>query len=170
MDQTDINAIWQNFVDTITNHYMDFSGRVGRARFWYFVLAYAVVDIIISIVGHIVGLGSSLSTLFGLALFLPGVGITARRLQDTDRPGTWAWLILAPVGLSLLWTVFWIFTFATLGLGALLWPVIKLVELAAAVAMLALIYFCAQPGTEGSNNYGPPPPAWTPKTTPKPVG
>jgi uncharacterized membrane protein YhaH (DUF805 family) len=33
MGQMDINKLWQNFLDTVTNHYMDFNGRVGRAQF-----------------------------------------------------------------------------------------------------------------------------------------
>ena len=28
----DFNKLWQNFLDTITGHYVDFNGRVGRAQ------------------------------------------------------------------------------------------------------------------------------------------
>ena len=54
MDQVDINKLWQNFLDTVTNHYMDFNGRVGRAQFWYYMLVYVVMWIGVSIVAGIV--------------------------------------------------------------------------------------------------------------------
>ena len=34
----DFNKLWQNFMDTVQNHYMDFNGRMGRAQFWYYIL------------------------------------------------------------------------------------------------------------------------------------
>ena len=39
----DINKLWQNFLDTVTNHYFDLNGRVGIAQFWYFVLVEVVI-------------------------------------------------------------------------------------------------------------------------------
>ncbi|MGD0190078.1 MAG: DUF805 domain-containing protein [Rhizomicrobium sp.] len=169
MDQIDINKIWQNFVDTITNHYMDFSGRVGRSQFWYYVLAYAVVGLGVSIIGSILPMGGSLRALYSLALFLPGVGITARRLQDTGRPGTWAWLLAVPVGVLVVMAVFTILTVLTFGFGAVLFLLSPILGLASLAAIVVLIYFCAQPGTEGANDYGPPPAPWTPGSPPKPA-
>lgn len=168
MDQLDINKIWQNFVDTITNHYTDFSGRVGRAQFWYYILVYAVVGIGIAVVGSLISLGMSLRGLYALALFLPSVGMTARRLQDSGRPGTWAWLLAVPLGVAVLMGLFAIVTVLTLGIGAILFILAPLLSLASLAAIALLIYFCAQPGETGSNAYGPPPPVWTPGT-PRPT-
>ena len=85
MDQIDFNKLWQNFVDTITNHYSDFNGRVGRSQFWYFVLVYVVVGIGVSIVGSILPFGGGIRALYSLALLLPSVGMTARRLSGIRR-------------------------------------------------------------------------------------
>jgi uncharacterized membrane protein YhaH (DUF805 family) len=169
MDQIDINKLWGNFVDTVTNHYTDFNGRVGREQFWYYVLVYVVIGIAVAVVGNIIAMGAPLRGLYGLLLFLPNVGMTARRLQDTGRPGTWAWLLAVPVAMIVLMGLFTLITLATFGLGAiffLLTPFLGLVSLA---AIVVLIYFCAQPGTAGPNEFGPVPAAWTPGSPAKPT-
>lgn len=169
MDQIDINKLWQNFVDTITNHYTDFNGRVGRAQFWYYVLVYAVVGIGVAIVGSVVGMAAPLRGLYGLLLLLPSVGMTARRLQDTGKPGTWAWLLAVPVGVSILLGLFALLAVLTLGLGVMLFALMPILGLASLAAIAVLIYFCAQPGEAGANAYGPPPAPWTPGGAAKPT-
>ncbi len=169
MDQIDINKLWQNFVDTITNHYTDFSGRVGRAQFWYYVLVYVVIGIGVAIVGNILAMGSPIRGLYGLLLLLPNVGMTARRLQDTGRPGTWAWLFAVPVAMTVLMGLFAVLTVLTLGLGAIFFLLTPILGLASLAAIVVLIYLCAQPGTAGPNAYGPAPAVWTPGGTAKPT-
>ena len=169
MDQIDLNKLWQNFVDTITNHYSDFSGRIGRTQFWYYVLVYVVVGIGVAIIGSVVAMGAPLRALYSLALLLPTVGMTARRLQDTGKPGTWAWLLAVPVGVAVVLGLFTIATVLTLGLGAVLFLLTPLLSLASLAAIVVLIYFCAQPGETSSNAYGPPPGSWTPAGTAKPT-
>lgn len=171
MDQMDFNKLWQNFVDTVTNHYADFTGRVGRTQFWYYVLVYVVVGIVVSFVGDILSLHSGLRTLYSLALLLPSVGITARRLQDTGRSGALAWLLLVPLGVLILAGIIAMITVLTFGVGAILFVLLPIASLLSLAAICVLIYFCAQPGETGANAYGPPPPPWTPNrdtATPSP--
>ena len=164
MDQLDFNKIWQNFTDTISKHYTDFDGRIGRAQFWYFIAAYVVVGILVSIVGSIAGSGGGLRALYGLALLLPTLGITARRLHDMGRTASWVLLLAVPWALSIiigLVTLVSFFTFGLFSMFLVFWPVIGLISLGAVVL---LIYFCAQPGMPGPNEYGPVPPVWTPNS------
>lgn len=42
--------------------------------------------------------GSVLMLIVGLALFLPGLAVTVRRLHDTGRTGHWYWISLVPFG------------------------------------------------------------------------
>jgi uncharacterized membrane protein YhaH (DUF805 family) len=166
MDQIDINKLWQNFVDTISKHYMDFDGRVGRAQFWYYIAVYVVVGIGVSIIGGIASAGGGLRALYGLALLLPTLGITSRRLHDTGRTASWALLLAIPWALSILLGLVAFLSFMTFGLLGLLFvftPIIGLISLAAVVL---LIYFCAQPATDGPNEYGPVPAIWSPNTSP----
>src|SRR5450432_4273742 len=145
MDQIDFNKLWQNFVDTITNHYSDFNGRVGRAQYWYYILVYFVVGIGVSIVASVLPLGGTLQALYTLALLLPCVGMTARRLQDTGRPGTWAWLLAVPLAYTILASLFAILIVLTLGMLVLfLAPLMALLGLISLAAVIVVIYFCAQ--------------------------
>jgi len=82
--------------------YADFSGRAARSEFWWFMLF-----------GAIVGLGSMwldgslgdpsgnlgwLTIILSIALFLPFVAVTVRRLHDRDMTGWWFLLNVIPVG------------------------------------------------------------------------
>jgi len=166
MDQVDFNKLWQNFVDTVTNHYVDFSGRVGRAQFWYYVLVAFVLGIGVSIVAAITT--HLLSTLFALALLLPNLGMAVRRLHDSGKPGIWALLLLVPVLVQILLGLM-VFSVGMWGVFGIFYALIQLVSLASLVAVVIIIYFCVQPGEPGSNVYGPPPGEWTPKGTATPT-
>ena len=79
------------FLDIVTKHFFDFSGKEGRKVFWLFVLN-------VVIIGFVLGLISSiLSTIFSIAMILPGLGILVRRLHDAGFSGWWALLLLIPV-------------------------------------------------------------------------
>ena len=84
------------FVDAIKlglARYADFTGRSSRAEFWWWVLFVWIG----SIVGVIIDLGAGLTvsgigivgTLWSLAMLLPNMAITARRLHDTNKTGWW---------------------------------------------------------------------------------
>lgn len=161
----DPQAIFDNFRTTVTDHYFDMNGRVGRAQFWYFVLAYAVCAIAAGILSAITRL--PLVGIFHLAMLLPSAGMGARRLQDTGRDGRLVWVLIFAAFVSQLVSVItWLgalsmgwFGFLVFGPSfALLW----LLNIAVFVAMVVLIYFWCQPGDPGSNGYGPPPPVFDP--------
>ena len=67
----DLQAIFDNYRRTITEHYFDMNGRVGRPQFWYFVLANFVAAILADIVGRIVLL--PVGQLYNLAVLLPAM-------------------------------------------------------------------------------------------------
>ena len=82
------------FLDVITKHYCDFSGKATRTQFWLFTLINFIVSVAI---GFVCGkfLDAQYSTIvngiYGLALLLPSLGIAARRLRDG---GFSPWLLL----------------------------------------------------------------------------
>jgi len=166
MDQVDFNKLWQNFVDTVTNHYMDFNGRVGRAQFWWYILVVVVLAIGVGIVSAItLGL---LSALFSLAIFLPNLGMTIRRLHDSGKPGIWALLLVVPLLLSI-FSGLMALSFGIYGMFGMFFALFELIRLASLVAAVVLIYFCVQPGDAGDNAYGPAPAPWTPQGAAKPT-
>lgn len=151
----DLNAIIENFKDTVTNHYFDMKGRVGRERFWYFILACVVLQIAAAIVQSIVFL-LPLSALVSLALLLPIAGMGARRLQDIGRDGNLVWIGIVPAALSALFRIFIFGPFGLLGALAYVFTVGPLLGLASLIAAIVLIYFWCQPGEAGANAYGAP--------------
>jgi uncharacterized membrane protein YhaH (DUF805 family) len=90
------------------SNYVNFTGRSARSEFWYWALFATLIGTAINIVDYGLGSGSGLlGELWGLATFLPGLAVGARRLHDTDRSGFWLFLVLLPlIGLIVL-IVWW---------------------------------------------------------------
>ena len=79
---------------------MNFSGRAVRSEFWYWVLFAIIVSVIAKVIDLVLFPHSDVSpinSLVGLALFLPGLGVSVRRLHDIDRTGWWILLVLIPL-------------------------------------------------------------------------
>ena len=162
----DLQAIFDNWRNTVTNHYFDMNGRVGRSQFWYFVLANIAIAIIVAIVQSITFL--PLLFLFNIAMLLPMAGMGARRLQDIGRNGQLVWVFLIAGFVSSFVSLVAALSIAALGfLGFLVFgPLAILIHLVLLAACIVLIYFWVQPGDPGSNAYGPPPPVFEPATKP----
>ena len=97
-----------NFTQAITSgfqNYVNFSGRAARSEFWFWTLfsflataAAAIVDMVAFADAAV----SPLNSLVSLALFLPGLAVSVRRLHDLDRTGWWLLLIFTVIGVILL--------------------------------------------------------------------
>lgn len=93
------------FVDAVKrviNKYADFKGRASRAEFWWWTLGCFAVSAVLSILTAITGfkLFSMISGLFSLAILVPTLAVSWRRLHDTGRAGGWWFINLIPaVGL-----------------------------------------------------------------------
>lgn len=91
-----MSAIIENFKTIMTKKYFCFEGRAGRAEFWYWVLVCVIINVVLGIVDQIIGF-EILEGLFNLAVLLPGLGVSVRRLHDTNRSGWWLLLGLIPL-------------------------------------------------------------------------
>ena len=84
-------------------HYADFNGRARRSEYWYFVLFNFIVSILIGLsLGVIAGLLNVpalvyLAYLWSLAVFIPSLAVSVRRLHDIGRSGWWLLLSLIPL-------------------------------------------------------------------------
>ena len=90
----------------VLRKYTQFTGRSRRSEYWYFVLFNLIVAVVLAIVDSalrkIVGFGM-FGMLYSLAVLVPGIAVSIRRLHDTDRSGWWLLLALVPlVGLVLI--------------------------------------------------------------------
>jgi len=96
-----------NFTQAITSgfqNYVNFRGRAARSEFWYWTLFSVIASIVGALIDSVLGtLGLSLvQNLVGLALFLPGLAVSVRRLHDLDRTGWWMLIALTVIGIILL--------------------------------------------------------------------
>jgi uncharacterized membrane protein YhaH (DUF805 family) len=86
--------------------YATFSGRARRSEFWFAVLFTSLVSTAIAIVAPgttqyvndiAIQQASVLSNLWQLAIFVPSLALSWRRLHDIGRKGTYYLFILLPV-------------------------------------------------------------------------
>jgi uncharacterized membrane protein YhaH (DUF805 family) len=93
-----------NFAKSIEScmaKYATFEGRASRSEFWWFYLFTILMSWGASLVG-VIALGDSgdlLSLVVSLALTLPFLAASARRLHDTGRSGWWILLTLTIIGI-----------------------------------------------------------------------
>ncbi|MED1204026.1 DUF805 domain-containing protein [Heyndrickxia acidicola] len=90
----------------VLNNYAGFEGRARRKEYWMFVLFNFIFELIVRIVDAILHTHSLLPFLYGLAVLIPSLAVSARRLHDTGKSG-WVQLInLIPVIGTIIFIVF----------------------------------------------------------------
>src|SRR5918993_1559988 len=83
--------------------YAVFSSRSRRKEYWYFVLFNIIVSIVLGLIDALLGTGGPyagaglLSGIYGLAVLIPTLAVTVRRLHDIDRTGWWILIGLVPL-------------------------------------------------------------------------
>jgi uncharacterized membrane protein YhaH (DUF805 family) len=83
-------------VQSVLSQYVGFSGRARRSEYWWFFLFNLIIAIAVAIVDAAIG-STILGILVTLALLLPGIAVTIRRLHDTGRSGWWILIALVPL-------------------------------------------------------------------------
>ena len=71
--------------------YATFSGRAGKAEFWWFFLFQVIASVALGVVSD------TLSMVFSLAVLLPALAVGTRRLHDIDKTGWLQLLWLIPL-------------------------------------------------------------------------
>ena len=111
-----------NFFEAITagfRNYVNFSGRAIRSEFWYWTLFYVVVAVVLGLIdqrlnpGTRLGASSFVNIIVLVALFLPSLAVSVRRLHDIDRTGWWVLLDLTTIGTLVL--LYWACLRGTVG-------------------------------------------------------
>ncbi len=86
----------------VLKNYFGFSGRARRKEYWMFGLISAVISIALAIVDAVVSSGGEsgicvLGLLYSIAVLIPSLGVSVRRLHDTNRSGWWLLIGLVPL-------------------------------------------------------------------------
>ena len=145
---------------TCFRKYIVFSGRAQRSEYWWFFLFTFVISVVLGILAIFASALRFLEWVFFLAVLLPSLAVTARRLHDTNRTGWW---MLMLIGLGLAGII------AGAVVGAIIYHdeewgplLVFLVSIAGGLlgwvaGYLVLLYFLIQPSNPGANQYGPNP-------------
>ena len=82
----------------VLKHYADFKGRAGRTEYWMFVLFNILIGFILGLIEILNGWYlfetefGVLTSLYSLAVLIPGIAVSVRRLHDVGESG---WMFLA---------------------------------------------------------------------------
>ena len=94
-----------NFTEAVANGFRNYgnsSGRAARSEYWYwslFAIGVAVVGAIIDILAFPAWDIGPVGLVLGLAILLPDVAVSIRRLHDIDRSGWWVLIIFTLIGI-----------------------------------------------------------------------
>ena len=153
-------------VRSVLSKYATFSGRARRAEYWWFYLFTVLVGLASSAVDQALNTAFDneagiVGALTSLALLLPSMAVTARRLHDTGRTGWWMLLPVVPIVATVVVGTAAVFvtSFSTnLDSAAVavivLLGVCVLITLAASITLLVFLCLDSNPGP---NRFGPSP-------------
>ena len=110
-----------NWYVKVLKQYVDFSGRARRTEYWMFTLFNTIILIVLGFIDRALGFGSNTSNgvaisagigllggLYSLAVLLPSLGVSVRRLHDTNRSGWWLLIGLIPLVGAIVLLVFFV--------------------------------------------------------------
>lgn len=90
--------------------YSTFTGRSQRSEYWWWALFNLLVFVAVGLSGGVVGADATavdvVAVIAALALLLPNLAVTVRRLHDIDRSGWWVLIGFVPVVGSIILLVF----------------------------------------------------------------
>lgn len=92
-----------NWYFEVLKKYAVFNGRARRKEYWFFTLFSVLISMTLGLIESKTGLpglwasgAGPLSALYSLAVLIPGLAVSVRRLHDTGRSGLWLFIALVP--------------------------------------------------------------------------
>jgi uncharacterized membrane protein YhaH (DUF805 family) len=104
----------------VLKKYAVFSGRARRKEYWMFFLFNLIFSFAAIILDNILGTASSrtgyglLNTFYTLAVFIPSLALSIRRLHDVDKSGWFLLIVLIPI-IGAIWLLILACTHGTVG-------------------------------------------------------
>lgn len=151
---------FQEAIQSVLSKYATFNGRASRSEYWWYFLFTVIVSIILG------AISDTLSNIFNLAVFLPGLAVLVRRLHDVGKSGWYALLFYMPF---VLLTAYFIYIMSKVDLKAFeandtealknaladsspgLLAILGLLCIVSVIYMLVLL---CRAGDDGTNAYG----------------
>lgn len=99
-----------NWYLAVLKKYTVFVGRARRAEYWYFALVNVLIALALTVIDSLTGMYvhgyGLLNSLYTLAVLIPSIAVTVRRLHDTARSGWWVLISLVPLAGAIVLLVF----------------------------------------------------------------
>ncbi len=92
-----------NWYLKVLKNYANFNGRARRKEYWMFVLFNFIFLMVAMIIDNILGTSFGpagygiVYVLYALAVFIPGLAVSIRRLHDIGKGGAWIFIALVPL-------------------------------------------------------------------------
>ena len=100
----------------VLKNYATFKGRARRTEYWMFSLINFGISLITSFFMYmtqdstdLAGIFSIIFTLYGIAILIPGMAVTVRRLHDVGKSGWWCLIVFVPL-IGWVWMLVLFFT------------------------------------------------------------
>ena len=77
--------------------YAVFAGRARRKEYWMFVLFNLIITLLLGMIEGVAGSPGVIGGLYSLAVLVPSIAVSVRRLHDIGRSGWWMFICLVPV-------------------------------------------------------------------------
>ncbi len=92
-----------NWYKQVLKKYAVFQGRARRKELWSFTLINFLVCLLIMIFEYVTNTIGIIIFIYLLAVLIPSISVTIRRLHDTNRSGWWYLTLFIPfIGIILL--------------------------------------------------------------------
>ena len=82
-----------NAVSICFKKYATFGGRASRSEFWFFTLFYLITSVFAGVVEGVTGI-AGFGYLPFVAMLIPSIAVSCRRMHDTGRSG---WFQVVPI-------------------------------------------------------------------------
>ncbi len=92
-----------NWYLTVLKKYAVFSGRARRKEYWMFVLFNMIFAVVAMILDNVLGIAieavryGPIYIIYALAVLLPGLAVSVRRLHDVGKSGWYMFIALIPI-------------------------------------------------------------------------
>ena len=92
-----------NWYLDVLKKYAVFSGRARRKEYWFFILFNFIILTVLTVIDNVIGSYDLeqgvglLGGIYALAVLIPNIAVSVRRLHDTGRSGWWLFIGLIPL-------------------------------------------------------------------------
>ena len=91
------------------SQYADFNGRARRSEYWMFTVFNMIFAFVALFVDSMIGTARVLYSIYVIAMFIPGLAVSVRRLHDVGKSGWMSLIALIPL-IGPLWLLVLFFT------------------------------------------------------------